>query len=45
MQTHKYVYIWDNMSTPEFECLAKILIPDKANYGELEHIMYICYLV
>ena len=27
MQTHKYVHIWHNMSTPEFECPAKMLIP------------------
>ena len=38
IQTHKYVHISQNMSTPKFECPAKILIPDKANYGELEHI-------
>ena len=38
MQTQKYVHIRHNMSTPKFESPAKVLIPDKANYGELEHI-------
>ena len=38
MQTHKYVHRRHNMSTSKFECPAKILTLDKANYGESEHI-------